>query len=151
MSTDITPYIGIEDSTFGQSVDEIKALLGEPDQISTESYEDGIDDITLSYTGLGIELSFISEDAYKLSLITIYSPKYTIKGEAIIGLSESEMVQKLSAMDFVDFSLEEEFPDYNAKDYTIHSKGISIWTEEGIVNSITLFPEVTDSDEIIWP
>lgn len=147
MNIELIPFIGFNQIKFGQSLDQAKLLLGDPTETTKEKHEDGTEDISLLYGELGIELSFMSEDNFRLGLISCYAPIYTLDGQAFAGMSEEEF---LKSAKYEDIVLAEDLTELSAKDYTIDSKGISIWIQEGFVHSITMFPQY-EEDEIVWP
>jgi hypothetical protein len=149
MNIDIIPFVGFGQIKFGQTVEEVKTLLGEPTSSTKEEHEDGTDDISLLYGELGVELSFMSEDDYKLGLMTCYAPTFAVDGTSYAGLSEDDFK---STAKFDDLKQDDEFVELDSKDYTVDSKGLSFWVQDGFVESITLFPEYSeDGEEIVWP
>lgn len=149
MNIEIQPFIGFGQIKFGQSLEQVKSLLGEPTSSTKEKHEDGTDDITLLYGEQGVELSFMSEDDFKLGLITCYAPTYVVEGISYAGLSEEDFKKTAK---FTDLKQDDEFAEPDSKDYTVDSKGLSFWIQDGFVESITLFPEYTeDGEEIVWP
>jgi|TARA_B110000908_G_C10248727_1_gene450495 hypothetical protein len=149
MNIEIQPFVGFGQIQFGQTIEQVKSLLGEPTNSTKEKHEDGTDDISLLYGEQGVELSFMSEDDFRLGLITCYAPTYTVEGTSYTGLSEEDFKKTAT---FDDLKQDDEFAEPNTKDYTVESKGLSFWIQDGFVESITLFPEYTeDGEEIIWP
>jgi hypothetical protein len=72
-----------------------------------------------------------------------------IDGTSYTGLSEADFLETAK---FEDLTQDEEFVEPDSKDYTVDSKGLSFWIQDGFVESITLFPEYTaDGEEIVWP
>jgi hypothetical protein len=149
MNIEILPFVGYGQIKFGQTLEQVKLLLGEPTESTREKHDDGTEDVSLLYGELGVELSFMSEDDFRLGLISCYAPFYTLDGIAYTGMSEADF---LKTAEYDDVKLEDDFTDLKAKDYTIDSKGLSIWIQDEFVKSITLFPKyVGDSEEIEWP
>ena len=147
MTTEIIPFNGFNQIKFGQTLEQVKLLLGEPTENTKEKHEDGTEDISLLYGEQGVELSFMSEDDFRLGLISCYAPFYTVEGEAYAGMSEEDF---LKTAKFDDLTLAEDLTELKAKDYTLESKGLSFWIQDGFVDSITLFPQYK-GDEIVWP
>ena len=149
MNIEIQPFVGFGQIQFGQTIEQVKSLLGEPNNSTKEKHEDGTDDISLLYGEQGVELSFMSEDDFRLGLITCYAPAYTVDGTSYTGLSEEDFKKTAT---FDDLKQDDEFAEPDTKDYTVESKGLSFWIQDGFVESITLFPEYTeDGEEIVWP
>jgi hypothetical protein len=149
MNKEIQPFVGFGQIKFGMTLEQVKTLLGEPTSSTKDKHEDGTDDVSLLYGEQGVELSFMSEDEYNLGLITCYAPTFTVDGTSYTGLSEADFLETAK---FEDLIQDEEFVEVDSKDYTVDSKGLSFWIQDGFVESITLFPEYTaDGEEIVWP
>jgi len=148
---EIIPFVGFADIKFGMSEDEVVSILGPAAQRETEQFDDGSNDITLRYAKPGVDLTFYSEDDFRLGTITFFTPNYKVLGNAIIGEDEAVFVGNASNRGFDDLTLEDDFEDLDSKDYFSEKYGISFWVCEGKVDSITIFPEYGDDDEVIWP
>jgi hypothetical protein len=149
MNIEIIPFVGFGQIKFGMTLEQVKTLLGEPTSSTKDKHEDGTDDVSLLYGEQGVELSFMSEDEYNLGLITCYAPTFSVDGTSYTGLSEADFLETAK---FEDLIQDEEFAEVDSKDYTVDSKGLSFWIQDGFVESITLFPEYTaDGEEIVWP
>jgi len=149
MNIEIQPFVGFGQIKFGMTLEQVKNLMGEPTGNTKEKHEDGTEDISLLYGEQGVELSFMSEDDFRLGLITCYAPTYTLDDISYTGLSEEDFKNTAK---FTDLKQDEEFAEPDSKDYTVDSKGLSFWVQDGFVESITLFPEYTeDGEEIVWP
>ena len=147
MNIALIPFVGFGQIKFGQDMDQVKQLLGEPTETTREKHDDGTEDVSFLYGEKGIELSFMSEDDYKLGLISCYAPTYSIDSQLFLGKTENEF---LNESNFSDLELSDDFANLKAKDYTVNSKGLSFWIQDGHVHSITLFPKYK-GDNIIWP
>lgn len=116
-----------------------------------ETYPDNSFDIILKYHSLGVDLTFSTDDNFRLGTITFYSKDFLLKGKSLIGLKETEFVMK-SNLIFLDIELDDDLKELNCKDYTSNSNGISFWINNGIVESISIFPNYKEDDETpIWP
>lgn len=151
MKTEITPYFGFDKIKLGQTLGRIELLLGKASEHKKETYSDNSSDVILKYHNLGVDLTFSSDDDFRLGTITFYSKDFLLKGEKLIGLKESEFVMK-SNLIFSDIELDDDFKELNSKDYTSNTNGISFWINNGIVESISIFPNYQDDNETpIWP
>ena len=151
MKTEIIPYFGFDKIKLGLTLGQIELLLGKASENNKETYSDNSIDMILKYHNLGIDFTFSSDDDFRLGTITFYSNDFTLKGKKLIGLNEEEFVSK-SSLIFSDIELEDDFQELNSKDYTSNSNGISFWIDNGIVESISIFPDYENDDETpIWP
>ncbi len=148
MNIEIIPFVGFNQIKFGMTLEQVKLLLGEPTENVKEKHEDGSEDISMLYGELGVELSFMSEDDFRLGLISCYSPAFTLSGTSYNGMSEDDFVETST---FEDLILAEDLTELKAKDYTVDSLGLSMWIQDGYVDSVTMFPKQLDDDTVEWP
>ncbi|MDA8886284.1 hypothetical protein OAD66_00670 [Bacteroidia bacterium] len=148
MNVELTPFVGFGQIKFGQSLEQVKLLLGEATESTREKHEDGTEDVSLLYGELGVELSFMSEDDFRLGLISCYAPTYTVDGQSFNGMSEEDFLKEAK---FEDLTQADDLSELKAKDYTIDSKGLSVWIQDGFVDSITMFPDHIDENTVAWP
>ncbi|MGB0851007.1 MAG: hypothetical protein ACPGTP_07160, partial [Bacteroidia bacterium] len=97
MNIELVPFTGFNQIKFGQTLDQVKLLLGDPTETTKEKHEDGTEDVSLLYGDLGVELSFMSEDNFKLGLISCYAPIYTLDGQAFAGMGEEEFLNNVKS------------------------------------------------------
>lgn len=92
MNLEIKIKEGLGDIRFGMSVDEVKAIMGHPDEV--ENMDSATDEPTtvLHYNDLGITLFFESETP-KLSCIDISNSDCTLFGEKVFHLDERALVR----------------------------------------------------------
>ncbi|MEA1787670.1 hypothetical protein U1E44_16330 [Arenibacter sp. GZD96] len=151
MKTEIIPYFGFDKIKFGLTLGQTELLLGKSSENNKESYSDNSSDVILKYHNLGFNLTFSSDNDFRLGTITFYSKDFSLKGKKLIGLKETEFVMK-SNLIFSDLQLDDDFTELNSKDYTSNSNGISFWINNGIVESISIFPNYQkDNETPIWP
>lgn len=149
----IKPQIGFDQIKFGQRKEDVIALLGPPSVETIDDYPDQNTEIILDYDELGLDLTFSSDDDYKLGTITFYEEHWALMGEQFIGLDEKEFLEKIKKTNITDLVIEDDFKDFDARDYFSDSKGISFWIDSGRVDSITIFPKENpnDIDDPVWP
>ncbi|TJY38031.1 hypothetical protein [Pontimicrobium aquaticum] len=152
MKTEIIPHVGFGKVKLGQTLGQIEKLLGKPNENKRNYYrEDNSNEVVLKYHHIGADLVFSSDNSFRLSSITLFSRAFTLNGKSLIGSNQSELILKFKNL-FEDLKLDDDFEELNAKDYSIDSIGISFWLDNGIIESITLFPKYqNDNETIIWP
>jgi hypothetical protein len=129
MKIEIIPYVGFDKIKLGQTLGQIELLLGKATKKNRETYSDD----------------------FRLGTMTFYSKEFVINGINLIGLNESTFIMK-SKLIFPDLELDDDFKELNSKDYVSNSSGIFFWLDNGIVESISIFPDHQDDDETpIWP
>ena len=142
----IEPFTGLGELFLGMSRNEIKKLLGSPDSEVLENWPDETQTDTWKYDTSTLELTFSSEDDFRLTSITTSSKKTTLDNTRPIGLSENDLIKQFPKVilddDFKEFGKNYSYPDYE----------ISFWLINNIVDSLTIFPEYElDEETIIWP
>lgn len=149
---EIKPHIGFKNIKFGFSKAQVIEALGEPDSEDTSNFEDGSSDIAMVYNELGVTLVFSSEDEFKLSSITFYTSDASLEGELLIGKSEEFLLETTKEKGMGKLFLDDDFEELEAKDYASEKLGLAFWVQQGVLDSITIFPEYDDQGEkIIWP
>jgi len=148
----IKPLTGIEGLSLGISKSDVIKILGEPDHRSTENLIDDSPDELWDYFKLGLELSFYSDHNALLGNITIESPHAELAGYHLIGLDEKELLETLKKAGIEPIVLEDDFEELGSRYYVCDRLGLSFWVQDGKVDSITIFPEYDESNEIpMWP
>lgn len=143
---DVVPHHGIDEINLGSSRDRIALDLGEPDKKAQDRHEDGAVSEIWIYRLMRLDLSFDSDNEYRLSHITSYHP-YTLVGRFNpIGLSEKYLLQK-----YPHLNLEVEIND-DEKYYMDRILDLTFGIARAKVVSVTVFPEYDESGQhIIWP
>lgn len=143
---DIIPHQGIDRVKLGLSRDEITHALGVPERTAEDRHEDGAVSEIWTYRMLRLELSFDSDNDYRLSHITSYHPYTLVRGFNPIGLTGKVLLMKFPHLDLdVEVSKDEKY-------YTDRLLDLTFGIARGKVVSVTVFPEYDESGEhIIWP
>lgn len=152
MDTTLLPYVGLSTIKFGYSLGRVEAILGSPSDTTKELYSDDASvDMILAYHALGLDLTFSSDDDFRLGTITVYAKEFLIFQTGFIGLSESDFLQKSTPL-FDDLELDDSFETEESREYISNKNGISLWVEHGVVESISLYPKYAkDGETPLWP
>ena len=98
----IIPGEGLDAVQFGLTRDEVKALLGKPDEVETINNEE-IEDAGLTeqwhYDELEISLSFDEIDNYVLTSIAVSGADYLFDEQPLIGLTMEEVLEFVEESD----------------------------------------------------
>ncbi len=149
--TEIIPFVGFDQIRLGQTLGQTELLLGKPSEINKEIFRDESLDMIMKYHDLGVDLTFSADDDFLLGSITFLSRNYLLKGISLIGLPEDEFLRMGSAL-YPDLQIDDHLTELNAKDYISDSNGLTFWIQDGIVESISIFPDYEDDDDTpIWP
>jgi len=144
---ELLPFVGIEGLPLGVSKSHVIGVLGNPTEVS----KDEVPDVEIwRYPNLGLDLTFSSDDDWLLGTITVESGDALLRGRRLIGLDEKELMIAVEEIEIMPTVLEDDFED--SCDYYCERFGLSFWVSDGVVTSITLFPEYDESGDIpVWP
>lgn len=146
---------GLGSLKFGQSRDQVKTILGDPDEIETDSFTESEEDLIESwhYDELELSLSFDEEDDWKLITIAVSADFYRFKNLNIIGMKKADLMNELKKLKIQDLEYEdcstEESPTHEL--YSSDSLGMNFWLDESEVTEIQWGPLLKDKYTIIWP
>ncbi len=133
---------GVGKLEFGQSEDDVKLILGQPDETDTMEHEDGTTSLHFMYYDLGLYLSFDSEDDFKLSDIEVDSDDFVLENAIRVGSTKDELFNYLKRKGHTnpvveDISTDE---DPNLELVAVDELGANFWLEEGEIKSIQVGP-----------
>ena len=152
---DIKSGIGLGDIKFGVSREDLKGLIGEPDEVENYTLTGDEEDQTESwhYDELELSVSFLKKDAWKLVSLTSSSEDSIFKGIELIGLSQKQLKEELSNLAVKDLQFEdcssEETPNLELV-YSMQ-EGMNFWLEEGVVTDVEWGVKYLSEEEIDWP
>ena len=147
---------GFDEIRFGMTRQEVKEILGEPDEIdeylSSEEAEDNTE--AYHYDELELSVSFDELDEWRLGSIAVSDPEAVIEGLKLVGNTDDDLLGKLSALDLGEYEREDvsspESPDHEV--ISFYEASINFWLENGAVTEIQFGPLWDDENEkTIWP
>ncbi len=104
---EINPKTGLNEIIFGNTIEKVTALIGEPQDIENLDMDDE-STIVLNYWDKGITLFFEDSNKPSLSCIEISNIDATLFGDKIFILSEEKIIQLMSDNGFTDYEVETE-------------------------------------------
>lgn len=141
---------------FGMTREEVKAALGEPNEI--ENYnpleEDEGQSEAWHYDEMELSANFDEEDNFKLTSLAVSSPDYLFEGVNLIGLSQEEVMQQIEMMDLGEVEMEDVAEEEVAQQMvcSIAEVSLNLWFEEGQLSEIQWGPYWDEDEECyIWP
>lgn len=146
---------GLGNIKFGMTREQVKAILGEPDDVDQYSDSDLEDDSSESwhYDDLEISLSFDEDTDWKLVTIAVSSPEYVFHNKKLIGLDNDALMAALEPLELGEYDEEdwssEEIPDHRLISYP--EAQINFWLEDGELTEIQWGPLFLDEETIRWP
>ncbi len=154
-SPEIKPGAGFGKILFGMGREQVKKILGEPNEIERNVHDDNEEDVTESwhYDDIEVSLSFEKTEDWKLCTIAVSDPEATINGKKVVGMSTEEVKALLKSLDVKNPTLEDwstaEDPDYFS--LTAEELEMVFWIEGDEVMDIQWGPYFIDEDTIRWP
>lgn len=147
--TSILPNIGLGDIKFGLNRNQVKDILGEPDEIDTFAYdEETQEDLTESwhYDEMEFSCSFDEAEDWKMVNMSVSSIIYTINGEPVIGLSKENLITLIENAQMGEIEEDEENQVITALD-----SQINFWFDEEGVSEIQWSVNWDEDDNPVWP
>ena len=157
----LIPKVGFGNVRFGMTVQEVKKILGKPDE-EVDNDRLGEDDedtmITLYYDELGLSLSFDKLTDFRLSdIMTEGYSSVSMEGGIRFGMSVEDVRGLVAKADFgpmEESDLDEEEIGDNDEEltsYDLPEISVSLWFKEDRLDTIQLGPEYDENDNIVWP
>lgn len=144
---------GLGSIKFGITRDELKKLIGEPDEVDSFSHSEDEDDVTEAwhYDMLELSASFDQMESWRLVTLSVSSPKYVFEGRSLIGLERKELIDVLQSLGLTDLEYEDwssaESPDH--KLIASEEAGMNFWLDEGVLSEIQWTPLYDDEQECL--
>lgn len=152
---EILPGIGLGELKFGLNRDQVKGMLGEPDEIEMYRYGDSEKDGTESwhYDELDLSIAFDEEEDWRLVTIAVSSEFFEYAGNKVINLTKKEVLSMLESLEIEDLEEEDMSETEEVKYELITSEELSInfWFEDDVLSEIQWGPQFLDDDTINWP
>ncbi len=147
----ILPGIGIGAVKFGYSREQVKRLLGEPDDIEMEEEGHFRKEKTevWHYDERELSLSFSASDSWRLGNLSVTSEHYLLHGKTLIRLNRLEAIRALESMGMDDLTYENVDPEQDM--IASDTSGVILWLDAGIVSEIQWSPLLVDDYTIKWP
>lgn len=153
----IIPGVGIDQLKFGMTRDQVKDLLGPPEDVDNiPDDEDMMIESLESWFYDGLELTLVFDEDYdwKLVSIAISDGYYTLFGDSVVGKDAQEVMDML-AKHKVEITDRVDVSDDDTEDMEIiesENEGLMIWLMDGKAIEIQIVPEVDeDGATLKWP
>ena len=141
---------------FGMKRQELKAILGEPDEVETIVNEDLEEDSSevWHYDELEISAAFDELEDWRLTSLAVSSPEFTFEGVDLIGLSQQEVLDQIELMGLGDVTMDEISGEEEANQQIafVQEASLNLWFDAGKLSEIQWGPFWDEQeDEAIWP
>lgn len=136
---EIKPGFGLGNIEFGSTRDEVKMILGKPDEIETYDFSEEGDDASevWHYDEYEMSLEFNEEFDWQLISFAVSGEDFKLKGERFIGKSKEAAMELIEEMDLGD--TEEETTD-EVDMIAVPELNLSFWFEEDELSEIQWGP-----------
>ncbi|MCA9319256.1 MAG: hypothetical protein KDB53_00910 [Planctomycetes bacterium] len=144
----IQPCIGLDETLFGMTQDQVRALNGEPDEVA-EDRDDGITTVAWYYWARSLSFNFDSDVEMRLMTIEIGADDATLAGQAVIGLSLRELQDFLrtQGLEGTEFDIDDEDGGY----VTVDAWNMNFWIEDDYVTDAQWEAPLDDEGIPLWP
>ncbi|WP_022825594.1 hypothetical protein [Hymenobacter norwichensis] len=134
---------------FGATMDEVRALMGEPEEIEESEEEDEFEHQAWNYLEEGYSLYFDREDDYRLSCIETDHPGMRLFGELIHGQSP-EQIQELMRKQGLEAS-EVEKMDTGETRVSYEKEMIDLYFDEDELQFVNFGVFISEDLDVQWP
>lgn len=134
---------------FGATRDEVRALMGEPEEIEESEEEDEFEHQAWNYLEEGYSLYFDREDDYRLSCIETDHPGMRLFGELIHGQSP-EQIQELMRKQGLEAS-EVEKMDTGETRVSYEKEMIDLYFDEDELQFVNFGVFISEDLDVQWP
>jgi hypothetical protein len=148
----VRPGIGLGDLRFGSEREEVRLLLGNPEDISERPL--GYDkSIAWYYWELGVSAHFCGEDGFRLGTLQVERQDAELFEHRLIGLLEHEVREILGRMSLGAAKYEVmEFSDFPTKCRLVYQdQGLNFWFKHNRLEAIQWGYLFGANDEVLWP
>jgi hypothetical protein len=137
----IYPLKGINNLNFGSTQDEVRKILGEPDDIEYLEEGEDLTSIIWQYWNLGLTIFFDEMNNSIFSSVEVEDPDAIIFGVRIFDLSEKEAIELFKANGFSELDIEDH--DWGERRVSFDDAMIDLYYEKGQLNCINLSSDIT--------
>ncbi len=155
MNKEIKIGLGLGNITFGSNKNDVKTILGEPNEI--EKLDVPIDDEEISleqwhYDEIELSASFDDDQDGILDTLAVSSSDYTINGFSLIGKKMEEINDLLNQLQLGSFEKEDLSDDeITSHLYSFMDTNMNFWFEDEELSEIQWGPLFTEDDSVIYP
>jgi hypothetical protein len=140
---------GIGNIRFGYSMDQVKDIMGEPEEVEESDEEDEFEHKAWNYWQQGYSFFFDHEDNYRLSCIQTENPEVTLFGKKIFDLTARELKDLLAQNGITD--CETEKLDTGETRLSYEREMIDLYLEDDQLLAINFGVYINDDLEVQWP
>jgi len=136
---------------FGATMDEVRTLVGEPEEIEESDEDDDFEHQAWNYheEDYLLSLYFDREDDFRLSCIETDNPSMRLFGEAIFGMGVEQIKALMQRHN--QLTPELETMEEGAVRLSYEKSMIDLYFEEGELQFVNFGVFINDDMEVQWP
>jgi hypothetical protein len=143
---EIKPKIGIDKLKFGMFRKDVLGILGNPDRIMTDEYDEN--EQKLEWNKLKLRLTFQLDENDRLTYFVSKNPNLNYNGQKLIGI-DTEMVKNKI---FSELATEWEIEDYELfQTHFYEPFWLTLHSEFGEISEIEMGVPFKNENEYDWP
>lgn len=163
---ELTPLVGYGAVHFGMTADEVRSLLGEPDEVEEGIKYNDDDPSDLSteyyYADLGLSLTFDKIYGYRLTdIMTEEGSRCQLSGGIKLGDTLEAVLRRAQELDYgpaeenneddLDDDERAEVEAENLTEIDYDEQQLFLWFKNGVLDTIQLGPDIDDDGEpLFW-
>ncbi|MDB5262130.1 MAG: hypothetical protein JWQ14_1411 [Adhaeribacter sp.] len=140
---------GMGNIRFGYSMEQVKDVMGEPEEVEESDEEDEFEHKAWNYWQKGYSFFFDREDDYRLSCIQTENSDVILFGKRIFDLSAKEIKDLLTKNGVTDFETEKLETGETRLSY--EREMIDLYLENDQLLAINFGVFINDDLEVQWP
>jgi hypothetical protein len=149
LSFDIIPMKGLGDLTFGMKAEEVKNILGEPEEIEDIDNSGEFKTVIWHYWAKGLSVFFDEDNGMKLSSIEVDNSVATLWGNLIFQMTEPQIINLFKEKGYEEVDSEEQ--DWGEKRVSFDDAMVDLYFEDGDLTSINYGVYLDDFEIAVWP
>ena len=146
--SDIKPFEGLGNLSFGADRETVKALLGNP--VDTERFsldEDSGDTEAWHYDDDGLSISFDEDFGWALTSIAISTPEYTLEGISLVGKTLENVKRMFEQKDWGTLEKDEELDEEGSEMYYVEDQNMTLYFENDALTELQWNGEADEEEE----
>ena len=147
--TEIKLGVGLGDLKFGLTMDEVEAIMGEPEEVEESEEDEEFEYQVWNYWEEGYSFYFDEDDDYRLGLIETANEETTLFGQKIFSMTQAEIEELLKKNGISN--AEKETMETGEKHLTYEKEMLDMYFDKDALVTIKFGVFVSDDLEVKWP
>jgi hypothetical protein len=140
---------GIGNIRFGFTMDQVRDIMGEPEEVEESDEDDEFEHKAWNYWDQGYSFFFDREDDYRLSCIQTENPNVILFGQKVFDLPADQVKELVRKNGLTDFETEKLETGETRLSY--EKEMIDLYLEDDRLLAINFGVFINDDLEVQWP